>query len=47
MLLTSKESSPSGQDEYTFANAGSNLNITFGTAPSTGDAILFVGLLVS
>lgn len=47
LLIEAKESSPSGQDEYTFANAGSNLNITFGAAPSTGDAILFVGLLVS
>jgi hypothetical protein len=47
ILIEGVESSPSGQDQYTAANSGSDLVITFGTAPSTGDVILFVGLLLS
>ena len=47
ILIEGVESSPSGQDQYTAGNSGSDLVITFGTAPSTGDVILFVGLLLS
>ena len=47
VLIEAVESSPSGQDQYTAANSGSDLVITFGSAPSTGDVLLFVGLLVS
>lgn len=47
ILVEGVESSPSGQDQYTAANSGSDLVITFGTAPSTGDVILFVGVLMN
>ena len=47
LLVEGKESSPSGQDEYTFANSGSDLVITFGAAPSTGDTIFLVAVLIS
>ena len=47
ILVEGVESSPSGQDQYTAANSGSDLVISFGTAPSTGDVILFVGILMN
>jgi hypothetical protein len=47
VLIEGVQSSPSGQDQYTAANNGSNLDITFGSAPTNGDVILFVGLLMS
>jgi len=47
LLVEGKSSSPSGQDEYTFANSGSDLVITFGAAPSNGDTIFLVAVLIS
>jgi hypothetical protein len=47
LLMEGVASSPAGQDQYTAANSGANLVITFGSAPSTGDTIFFVGVLVS
>ena len=47
LLMEIVESSPSGQDQYTAANNGSDIDVTFGTAPSNGDRILIVGILVS
>ena len=47
LLVERVASSPSGQDEYTSANNAGAIDITFGTAPSTGDVIFFLGMLVS
>lgn len=47
LLIEAKESSPAGQDEYTFANSGSDLVITFGAAPATGDSIQVMAILIS
>jgi len=47
LLMERVASSPSGQDQYTSANNGSAIDLTFGTAPSTGDVIFFLGMLVS
>jgi len=47
LLIEAKQSSPSGQDEYTFANSGSDLVITFGAAPATGDSIQVMAILIS
>ena len=47
LLIEGVESSPAGQDQYTFANSGSDLAITFGAAPSTGDTIFVMAVLIS
>jgi len=47
LLMELKASSPSGQDEYTVANNSSNLDITFGTAPTSGDTIFVMCVLIS
>ncbi len=47
LLMERVASSPSGQDQYTSANNGSAIDLTFGTAPSTNDVIFFLGMLVS
>ena len=47
LLIEAKESSPSGQDEYTFANSGSDLVITFGAAPTANDSIQVMAILIS
>lgn len=47
LLIEGVESSPSGQDQYTFANSGSDLVITFGAAPATGDSLQVMAILIS
>jgi len=47
LLMEIVESSPSGQDQYTAANNGSDIDVTFGAAPTSGDRVLIVGILVS
>ena len=47
LLMERVASSPAGQDQYTSANNGSAIDLTFGTAPSSGDVIFFLGMLVS
>jgi len=46
MLLERVASSPSGQDQYTVAQSGANIAITFGSAPATGDRINVIAILV-
>ncbi len=47
LLIEAVESSPSGQDQYTFANSGSDLVITFGAAPTSQDSIQVCAILIS
>jgi len=47
LLMEGVASSPSGQDQYTAGNNGSNVDITFGSAPASGDVIFFMAVLIS
>jgi len=46
LLMEIVASSPSGQDQYTAANNGSDIDVTFGAAPTSNDKILIVGVLL-
>lgn len=46
MLVERVASSPSGQDQYTVAQSGSDIAITFGSAPASGDRINVIAILV-
>ncbi len=47
LLMERVAATPASADEYTSANNGSAIDITFGAAPATGDTIFFLGMLVS
>lgn len=46
ILVERVASSPSGEDQYTVAQSGSDIAITFGSAPASGDRINVIAILV-